>query len=84
MSTTSSSLHRAWLLGEPVDVEPNFSTLRRVDGHAVLDHADDALERHGARGVEVREPDPELASVAHVVLPEDLSGGDEAFTAGSR
>ena len=31
----------------------------------------------GARGVEVREPDPELASVAHVVLPEDLAGGDD-------
>ena len=59
---------------ETVDVETHLAALRRVDGDAVLDHADDALERHGARGVEIREPDPELASVTHVVLPEDLSG----------
>ena len=69
-----ASAHRR---GEPVDVEPDLAALRRVDGHAVLDHADDALKRHGARGVEVGEPDSELPAVAHVVLPQDLTRGDD-------
>ena len=68
---------RAHRRREAFDVESNFSTLRRMDGHSVLDHADDPLERDRAGGIEIREPDPELATLAHVVLPQDLTGGDD-------
>ena len=61
---------------EPFDVQPHSVALRRSSGSA--GDPDDALERFGALRVELGEADAELATLRCVLLPDDLSGREDA------